>query len=68
MVGSRAILTRYMSYLKYLACCNIIKDFRLFVLVDKDDMNRKMALHKGQALSKIKDIEGYDENKHLTFL
>ena len=41
------------------------KDFRLFVLVDKDDMNRIMALHKGQALSKIKDIEGYDENKHL---
>jgi len=34
MVGSRTILARYMSYLKYLACCNVIKDFRLLVSIN----------------------------------
>ena len=40
------------------------KDFKLLILVDKDKP-RKMPLHKGQALSKIKEIQGYDENRHL---
>jgi len=40
------------------------KDFKLLVLVDKDNP-RMMPLHKGQGLNKIKGIEGYDESKHL---
>ena len=40
------------------------KEFKLLVLVDKDKP-RKIPLHEGQALKKIKDIERYDENKHL---
>ena len=40
------------------------KEFKLLVLVDINKP-RKIPLHEGQALKKIKDIEGYDENKHL---
>lgn len=40
------------------------KDFKLLVLVDKDKP-RIIPLHKGQALSQIKKIEGYDESRHL---
>ena len=40
------------------------KDFKLLVLVDKGNP-RKIPLHKGQALNKIKGIDGYDESKHL---
>jgi hypothetical protein len=41
------------------------KDFKLLILVDKNNKSRKIPLHEGQSLKKIKDIEGYDENRHL---
>ena len=34
-------------------------------MVDKNNKSRKIPLHEGQALKKIKDIEGYDKNRHL---
>jgi len=41
------------------------KDFKLLILVDKNNKSRKIPLHEGQALKKIKEIEGYDKNRHL---
>ena len=61
MKGSQA-LNEIKKKLEY--AIQVDKDFKLFVLVDKDK-SRKMPLHKGQALSKIKEIEGYDEKRHL---
>lgn len=40
------------------------KKFKLFILTDKNNIDRDIPLHQGQGLSKIKDIKGYDEEIH----
>tara|TARA_Y100000992_G_C21147129_1_gene434354 strand:+ start:113 stop:778 length:666 start_codon:yes stop_codon:yes gene_type:complete len=40
------------------------KKFYLLILVDKNNESRNIPLHKGVALSKIKNIDGYNELNH----
>jgi hypothetical protein len=40
------------------------KDFKLLVLVDKNNNSRNIPLHEGNALKKIRDIPGYNEYRH----
>jgi hypothetical protein len=40
-------------------------EFKLLILVDKGEVSTTKPLHKGQALTRIQHVEGYDETKHL---
>lgn len=40
------------------------KEFRLIILIDKNNENRDIPLHEGFGLKKILNVEGYDETKH----
>ena len=43
------------------------KKFILLICNDKNNLSRKIPLHKGQSLSRINTVEGYDPTKHLWF-
>lgn len=40
------------------------KNFNVLIMNDMHNMSRNIPLHEGSGLSKIKNIEGYDEHRH----
>lgn len=40
------------------------KNFILFILIDKNFIDRDIPLHKGNSLNNISCVDGYDMNKH----
>ena len=40
------------------------KKFMLLILIDQNDIDRNIPLHKGNGLNKVVDVDGYDINKH----
>lgn len=40
------------------------KDFKLLVLIDKNNSSRDIPLHEGNALRRIRDIPEYNESRH----